>query len=147
MKFRIVLAADSTNPGACFNLGLSLVEMHQYAASIKSLKRAILFSKSDLIANAYDRIGTAYYELKSRMASLGAYQLALRENPNSSRTYFNIGVLYENLFQDKPKALEFYRKAIAFCNPSGDKNSLYQRTNQRIKHLEGSLKLSVPHAK
>lgn len=136
LKFRIVLAADSTNPGAYFNLGLSLVELHQYDAAIKALKHAILFSKSDLIANAYDRIGTAYYELKSKRASLEAYQLALRENPKSSRTYFNIGVLYENLFQDKSKALEFYRKAIAFCAPSGDKNSLYQRTNQRIKYLK-----------
>ena len=136
MKFRTVLAADSTNPGAYFNLGLSLVEMHQYGAAIKALRRAILFSKSDLIANAYDRIGSAYYELKSKKSSLDAYQLALRENPKSPRTYFNIGVLYENLFQDKAKALEFYRKAIAFCAPSGDKNSLYQRTNQRITYLK-----------
>jgi superkiller protein 3 len=136
LKFRIVLAADSTNPGAYFNLGLSLMALHDYRGAIKALRRAALLSKSDLIANAYDRIGTAYYELKSGKAALAAYQVAVRENPKSPRTYFNIGVLYENLFRDKARALESYRRAIEFCEPSGDKKSLYQRANERIKHLQ-----------
>ncbi len=136
IKFRRALTVDSTLQAASFNLGLSYMELKKYHDAVRAFKQAIRFSKSDMIANAYDRIGASYYEMRSFEKSLKAYKLAIDENPRLPRTYFNLGVLYENSLKDYSKALESYLKVISLSERSDDPKSLFRKAKQRVRFLQ-----------
>ena len=132
------LAIDTANIGAHYNLGLTLLNLGEYPAAIRSFENAIRLSRSDIIASSYDRIGVAHYELKRKNAALAAFRKAIDENPRNARAYYDMGVLYENLGDDRAKALECYRSVISIEKPSDAETSLYFKARERLRLLGGT---------
>ncbi len=139
-KFRAALKTDSTEPATWFDLGLALMSMKKYRPAIASFKRAILLGKTELSASAYDRIGFAYYSLRQKDAALRAYRQAVDEKPLLPKSYYNLGVLYENSFKDVQNARACYQKVVALSPPSDDPNSLYRKAKQRLMFLRAKMK-------
>ena len=134
-KFEKATAIDSTNSLAYFNLGLTHIELKRFKSAIRNFESAIRHSRNNLISSAYDRIGASYYELKKKNASLGAYQRSVLESPLNAIAYYNMAVLYENLFKDSLNASRFYRMSLKLSEPTTDENSLYRKAKKRLAFL------------
>ncbi len=135
---RRALLIDTANIGAHYNLGLTLMDLEDYPEAVRSFENAIRHSRSDIITSSYDRIGVAQYELKKTNAALAAFRRSIEENPRNSRAYYDMGVLYENLGDDRTKALECYRKVVSIEKPSDAETSLYYKARERLRFLGGT---------
>jgi tetratricopeptide (TPR) repeat protein len=129
------IALDTTNVGAHYNLGLTLMNTADYPGAVRCFENAIRHSRSDIITSSYDRIGVAHYELGKRDAALKAFRKSIDENPKNPRAHYDLGVLYENLMNDRPKAIECYRKVVSIEEPSSEEGSLYYKARERLTLL------------
>jgi tetratricopeptide (TPR) repeat protein len=134
------IAIDTTNVGAHYNLGLALMNLADYGAAVRSFGNAIRRSRSDIITSSYDRIGVANYELGLRGAAVKAFRKAIDENPRNARAWYDLGVLFENLSNDRAQAMECYRKVVSIEQPSDEEGSLYFRARERIRILRAASK-------
>jgi len=135
--FGKTLALDADNPSASFNLGLVLMMTQEYGDAVRRFEDAIRFSRKPMIGSAYDRIGVANYELKKKRSSLRAFQRAIDENPYNPRPHFNLGILYENLYQDTAKAIGSYRRVVEL-SAGGDPEdaTLLAKARERLAALQ-----------
>ena len=134
-RIKSALKCDSTDAITHFDLGLVYMELKKYQMAIRAFNRAILLGKRELTASAYDIMGTAYSAMKSPLRAVRAYKLAIDEKPKLPRSYFNLGVLYENSFKETAKARSYYLRVLELSDRSKDKNSFYQKAAARLKLL------------
>jgi tetratricopeptide (TPR) repeat protein len=134
------VAMDSTNVGAWYNLGLTMMNLADYPAAVACFECAIRHSRSEIITSSYDRIGVSHYELGRRTAALKAFRKSIDENPKNPRAHYDLGVLYENLMHDQPNAIECYRAVVRIGEPSDEKESLYYKAQERLRLLGATSK-------
>ncbi len=95
-------------------------------------------------ADAYERMGLAYYNLGDIVNALKHYQHALQHNPHFARAYSNMGIIF---FEKKEyaQALELYKKAVEFDPKFADAyqnlGSTYGSMGQHDKAIENFLKV------
>ena len=65
--------------------------------------------------------------------AIGAYELAVKFNPEDAESYYNLGLLYSTYRQSPKKAIKYYNKYLEFA-PKGDK---VEAVRERIVTLEG----------
>ncbi|MFB3897316.1 MAG: tetratricopeptide repeat protein, partial [bacterium] len=106
-EFATVLNANPQNPIARFGLGQINMAEGFYSNAIGDFQDAIK-AKPDY-AEAYSEMGKAYRYRKNYEFALEAYSKATALNPNLAEPYQGMGILYHQVFQDYPKALQNYQ--------------------------------------
>ena len=111
--------------------------------TIEVLNTALQYNPMD--GNAYYFIGNILYEKQPENA-IKNWENAVKQNPGFSIAYRNLGWGYFYLYNDIPKAISFYEKAIALNKNEAlyytELSELYERNNvpieTRMKVFEGS---------
>jgi tetratricopeptide (TPR) repeat protein len=109
-EFDTVLNANPQNPAARFGLGQINMAEGFYSNAIGDFQDAIK-AKPDY-AEAYSEMGKAYRYRKNYDFALEAYGHATALNPNLAEPYQGMGILYHQVFQDYPKALQNYQQFL-----------------------------------
>jgi len=107
-RFRRALQFKPTHAMAAYGLGRALWAQGDLPGALPWLQLAHLFVPSD--ANILNQLGVAYIVLGHREEALQVFQNLLKAAPNSAIVHCNLGVL--NGHQNRPKALEHYRRAL-----------------------------------
>jgi tetratricopeptide (TPR) repeat protein len=111
-----------------YELGLKSCEVGDYEGAVRAFQEVVGL-KPEFSANAWERLGFAYYKLRRLDQAVEAYSEAIRLKPEFKTAWYNFGVAYAaqgnrakvmetyNNLQtlDKSVADEFFRK----CFPRG----------------------------
>jgi len=147
-QFIGVLAIDSNNTMAIYNLGKTLLVMGSTDEGIAKCEKAIELGFNDI--NVYQTLAHAYFNKNELKKSLKMYEAIKRLTPNDDRVYFACGLLYIEL-KDGWKAREEFKKAVEL-NPNNaeahyELGWLYAdyEPDYARQELEATLKLNPDH--
>ena len=65
---------------------------------------------------SFNNLGTIFLQNKRYQEAIREYERVLELMPNDPETHYNLGVLYDDYFKDREKALYHYQKYLAI-NP------------------------------
>lgn len=102
--------------------GKSFVSQHLYDQAISTFHRALRLNPSH--GMSYQMLGTAYDKKGEYKNALVFYNRALQlsiDPMETSRTHYNIGVIYRDYFKEKEKARKEFKLSIATHPPFVDK--------------------------
>lgn len=147
-EFESVIAADSNNSVAHYNLGKILITMGQVDDGIRECEKSLELGLDDI--NVYQTLSKIYLKKEEYHKSLKMYQNIKRLNPKDDSAYFACGVLYIGL-RDALKAREEFKKAVEL-NPNNaeahyELGWLYAdyEPDYARQELETALKLNPNH--
>lgn len=111
--------------------------------TVKVLEKAIEYDKRD--GKAYYYLGNILYN-KQAAKAVDYWELAIKNEPDLSMAYRNLGWGYYRHYKDIQKAVPYYEKAIALDNSNAilytELDNLYELNNspieQRLKIFEGN---------
>ncbi|MBD2300328.1 tetratricopeptide repeat protein [Nostoc sp. FACHB-190] len=107
--WRVILAIDSYNAGAYYNLGNLLSDQKKPDEAIAAYQKAIQLDPN--YAAVYNNLGVELSNQKKLDEAIAAYQKAIQLDPNYAVVYNNLGVALSN--QKKlDEAVAAYQKAI-----------------------------------
>ncbi|MCX7918363.1 MAG: tetratricopeptide repeat protein [bacterium] len=130
-EFEIVLQANPQNPIAHFALGQINIAEGYYSNAIGNFQDALKY-KPDY-AEAYAEMGKAYRYKKNYEFAIEAYSKATAINPNLAEPYQGLGILYHQVYQDYPKALQNYEQFLKVGGRDPQVNSWIEEVKLTLK--------------
>jgi tetratricopeptide (TPR) repeat protein len=84
----------------------------------------IVKDSRDAQARVYDKLGAVYTRFKLYDLSLESYKKSLELNPDNARVYYNLGLLYREVYHDKKTAVTYLKKYLALSPEAKDKQEV-----------------------
>ncbi len=103
VEYRKAISKNPNNAQAVYNLGNSLMAQQKDSAAIEQFTKAGKMETSPVRrAKSYHNIGTICQKTRLYSEAIGAYQEALRDNPNDNETRYNLA-LCKRLLKNQPQ--------------------------------------------
>ena len=103
VEYRKAISKNPNNAQAVYNLGNALMAQQKDSAAIEQFTKAGKMETSPVRrAKSYHNIGTICQKTRLYSEAIGAYQEALRDNPNDNETRYNLA-LCKRLLQNHPQ--------------------------------------------
>lgn len=125
---------------ACVNLGFGHLALGHWELAVGNLERAVQLNKTDHFA--FNNLATAYYWNHQFKEALGAYQDAIRQDPENPKQFMNLGDTYEALGR-RDDARAAYVKAVQFADAK--RQTRFDPETEAIA-AKCEAKLGDPHA-
>ncbi|MBD3347290.1 MAG: tetratricopeptide repeat protein [Chitinivibrionales bacterium] len=111
---------DSDYVEARYQQARYFMNLNQYLRCRDSLIKILRIEP--LHAKTHSRLGMAYYYLEQAEAAEKSYQTALALNPHDFNTLYNLGELYYTFYNDRQRAAERFKKALAIVPDHAEAN-------------------------
>lgn len=93
VEYRKAISKNPNNAQAVYNLGNALMAQQKDSAAIEQFTKAGKMETSPVRrAKSYHNIGTICQKTRLYSEAIGAYQEALRDNPNDNETRYNLAL-------------------------------------------------------
>lgn len=103
VEYRKAISKNPNNAQAVYNLGNALMAQQKDSAAIEQFTKAGKMETSPVRrAKSYHNIGTICQKTRLYSEAIGAYQEALRDNPNDNETRYNLA-LCKRLLKNQPQ--------------------------------------------
>ena len=103
VEYRKAISKNPNNAQAVYNLGNALMAQQKDSAAIEQITKAGKMETSPVRrAKSYHNIGTICQKTRLYSEAIGAYQEALRDNPNDNETRYNLA-LCKRLLKNQPQ--------------------------------------------
>ena len=103
VEYRKAISNNPNNAQAVYNLGNALMAQQKDSAAIEQFTKAGKMETSPVRrAKSYHNIGTICQKTRLYSEAIGAYQEALRDNPNDNETRYNLA-LCKRLMKNQPQ--------------------------------------------
>ena len=103
VEYRKAISKNPNNAQAVYNLGNALMAQQKDSAAIEQFTKAGKMETSPVRrAKSYHNIGTICQKTRLYSEAIGAYQEALRDNPNDNETRYNLA-LCKRLQKNQPQ--------------------------------------------
>lgn len=103
VEYRKAISKNPNNAQAVYNLGNALMAQQKDSAAIEQFTKAGKMETSPMRrAKSYHNIGTICQKTRLYSEAIGAYQEALRDNPNDNETRYNLA-LCKRLLKNQPQ--------------------------------------------
>ncbi len=130
----------SANYKIYFFLGKSLIEKLDYEQALMYLNKCIELNPT--LADGYVEIGSVYFAQRNLEKAIASNEKAMTINPQHPKAHNNLGYIYFTMGNnfavnnDKGKADEYYKKAIALFEKALIYDPKLEGTRRNIEHVQ-----------
>ncbi len=115
--FEAIVAEDSAQAMAWYNLGNSYSALENYDQAVECFKRSIDLQPD--FPDAHVNLGIAYYHLGQHQPELNCYDRALEINPDHPQALISKGAILASVYDKHTEAIDLYEHALSnaanFC--------------------------------